>query len=325
MNNKTTPVFSRREFLNRSSQLTVGAAAMPWLLNLAAVGEAAAFNAASSSDYKALVCLFLYGGNDYANTFVPYDNASYALYNSARSSLALTQAELKSTVLSTASPTGTATSTVLTPVAPAQTVAGPNASLQFALHPVMPEMATLFNTQKAAVVFNVGPLAGPTTLAEYYNAKRPLNLYSHSDQQNYWQSGPVLGSGWGGRTADVALANGMNGSTGTNTFTCVSITSNAVFLTGTNANQYHVGTTGAVKIGPAYAGVFGSSQTVITTFNQLIRGAYNTSSTNKLEKDFVNVVNRSMDAETTVTSTVSNQTIATTLATGKTAANPLWD
>ena len=89
MKNKTTPVFSRREFLNRSSQMAVGAAAMPWLLNLAAVGEAAAFNTASSSDYKALVCLFLYGGNDYANTFVPYDNASYALYNSARSSLLL--------------------------------------------------------------------------------------------------------------------------------------------------------------------------------------------------------------------------------------------
>ena len=68
--------YSRRAFLRRSGQLALTGSALPVALNLAAIGEAAAFNA---TDYKALVCVFMYGGNDYANTVVPYDDASYNL------------------------------------------------------------------------------------------------------------------------------------------------------------------------------------------------------------------------------------------------------
>ena len=72
---------SRRAFLRRSAQLALSGTALPMALNLAAIGEAAAFDAA---DYKALVCVFLYGGNDYANTVVTYDDASYNLYSAIR-------------------------------------------------------------------------------------------------------------------------------------------------------------------------------------------------------------------------------------------------
>ena len=68
---------SRRAFLQRASALSLAGSAAPWAINLAAMGEAAA--AATAADYKALVCVFLYGGNDYGNTLIPYDNSRYAL------------------------------------------------------------------------------------------------------------------------------------------------------------------------------------------------------------------------------------------------------
>ena len=87
---------SRRAFLRRASALSAAGAAAPWALNLAAIGEAAASTAA---DYKALVCVFLYGGNDYANTLVPYDAAHYALYQAQRPTLAYARTALDATAL----------------------------------------------------------------------------------------------------------------------------------------------------------------------------------------------------------------------------------
>ena len=75
---------SRRAFLQRASALSIAGPAAGWALNLAALGQA---SAATAADYKALVCVFLYGGNDYANTLVPYDSSNYGLYNGLRPSL----------------------------------------------------------------------------------------------------------------------------------------------------------------------------------------------------------------------------------------------
>ena len=77
----------RREVLRRGAALSLGGIAGPWLLNLAAIGEAAA--ATSTGDYKALVCVFLYGGNDYGNTLIPYDSSNYAAYQTIRTGIAL--------------------------------------------------------------------------------------------------------------------------------------------------------------------------------------------------------------------------------------------
>jgi uncharacterized protein (DUF1501 family) len=94
---------TRRAFLKRSGQLAFAGAALPTALNLAALGEAAA---ATATDYKALVCVFLYGGNDYANTVVTFDPASYAQYATVRGGLgesgggiALPHADLQRTLL----------------------------------------------------------------------------------------------------------------------------------------------------------------------------------------------------------------------------------
>src|SRR5690606_3273092 len=87
---------TRRAFLRRASQLAFTGTALPTAMNLAAIGEAAAFNA---TDYKALVCVFLFGGNDYANTVINHDAASHAQYAAVRGGIAIARADLAATVL----------------------------------------------------------------------------------------------------------------------------------------------------------------------------------------------------------------------------------
>ncbi len=215
---------SRRAFLQRASALSVAGAATPFVLNLAAIGEAAA---AVASDYKAIVCVFLYGGNDYANTLVPADNANYAIYNAARPGLSYTQASLASTLL--------------TPKAPL------TGGQQYALAPELAPLMPIFNAGKMAVVLNVGTLVQPTTKAQYTAKSVPLppKLLSHNDQFSYWQSSSPEGanSGWGGRIGDLFQAGN-----GTASLTCISPAGNAVFLSGKSAVQYVVAPTGPIAL-----------------------------------------------------------------------------
>ncbi|MEP6943712.1 MAG: DUF1501 domain-containing protein [Betaproteobacteria bacterium] len=162
--------------------------------------------AADTSGYKALVCVFLFGGNDSHNNIVPLSSAEYNAYSTARggpaeqNGLALPQSSL----LPISSNTG-----------PPITGAGKtNSQLQsggtaFGLHPALTNMAGLYNSsKKLAVVANTGVLLAPTTLAQYNNRSVPLppQLFSHSDMQSHWQTMhadyPAI-TGWGGRMAGV--------------------------------------------------------------------------------------------------------------------------
>jgi uncharacterized protein (DUF1501 family) len=225
---------SRRAFLRRSAQLALTGAALPTAMNLAAIGEAAAFNA---NDYKALVCVFLFGGNDYGNTVVPYDDTNHGLYSAIRTGVTLSKPSLASTLLN-----------------PTTALAN---GRQFALHPSMTGLASLFNAGNAAVQLNVGPLVAPTTRAEYRNRSVPLppKLFSHNDQQSTWQSFATEGStvGWGGNMGDLALSSNTN-----SLFTCMSVSGNTVFLSGDSAMSYQVGTGGPVKINGVSGNVYGS-------------------------------------------------------------------
>ena len=127
------------------------------------MGEAAA--AGTPADYKALVCVFLYGGNDYANTLVPYDTTSYAKYFGMRPTLAYTQAQLAPTLL-----------------VPSVSLAG----RQYALAPELAPLLPHFDAGRMGVLLNVGTLVQPTTKAEYTAASVPLppKLFSHNDQQS---------------------------------------------------------------------------------------------------------------------------------------------
>ena len=233
---------SRRAFLKRTGQLAFSGAALPMAINLAALGEAAAIN--SPTDYKALVCVFLYGANDFANTVVTYDNPSYAQYLNIRGAFSASGG--------LAIPLADLTATLLTPkAAPIDSL---GVTRQFALNPAMTRMANLFNSGKAAIQLNVGPLIMPLTRDNYNSTDhktypRPPQLFSHNDQQSIWQSSSPEGAkiGWGGNIGDLALsANTMS------TFTCMSVTGNAVFLSGDQALQYQVTTGGAVRVNSAY-------------------------------------------------------------------------
>ena len=140
----------------------------------------------SFADYKALVCVFLFGGNDSWNMVVPSSNAEYSEYAGSRQNLAVPQGSLL----------------------PLQ-LAVPDASgWSFGLNPAMPGLQELFNAGRAAIVANVGPLVAPTTLEQYESLSVPLppQLFSHNDQQDQWHSlkgTEVSKSGWAGRIADV--------------------------------------------------------------------------------------------------------------------------
>lgn len=295
----------RRAFLQRCAQLSLSGAAMPLALNLAAMGEAAAFTA---TDYKALVCVFLYGANDYANTVVTYDDASYNLYSAIRGGgagqtaggIALAKSALTPTLLA---PT--------TPLANGR---------QYALHPSMTGLAGLFNQGKAAVQLNVGPLVVPLTKAQYQSADRktyplPPKLFSHNDQQSIWMSSSPEGStvGWGGNLGDLAMA-----SNGNSLFSCISVTSNAVFLWGDSALQYQVSTSGAVAINGVKNNVYSSSavKTALTTLVQQPR-------THLLENEYNKVTARAVGAESQITTALNGVTLATAFPTNNSLADQL--
>jgi uncharacterized protein (DUF1501 family) len=166
---------NRRDLLRHAGALA-GSAALGQLGVLAA-------QAATASDYKALVCIFLYGGNDANNTIVPLDTAGYANYAQTRSYLALPQSQL----LPLAVPAG----------AP-----------QYGLHPALPGLQSLWASGNLAVVANVGTLVQPLNKTQYLSTAtlKPESLFSHIDQQHQWQasisSTSSSNSGWGGRLAD---------------------------------------------------------------------------------------------------------------------------
>ena len=295
---------TRRAFLRRSTQLGLAGTALPFALNLAAMGEAAAFTA---TDYKALVCVFLYGGNDYANTVITYDDDSYNKYAAIRGGagqagggIALAKAALANTVLN-----------------PAVPLAG---GRQYALHPAMTGLAGLFNAGKAAVQLNVGPLVVPLTRAQYSNSNRalyplPPKLFSHNDQQSVWQSSSPEGStvGWGGNLGDLALS-----SNGNSLFTCISVTGNAVFLSGDSALSYQVSTGGAIAINGVKSNVYGSSA---------VRGALTAliqqTSTQVLENEYNRVTTRAVTAESQITAGLAGVTLATAFPTSNSLADQL--
>ena len=151
---------SRRQFLRVASRLSVAGVATPWAVNLATIGAAAAQTV--PTDYKALICIFMYGGNDHSNMVVPYDDASYALYAQSRTNLALPR---------------TALLPLNTPTNPS--MAGRQISLRSELQP----LKTIYDAGKAAVLGNVGTLVVPTTMTQYRARSVPLppSLFSHND------------------------------------------------------------------------------------------------------------------------------------------------
>jgi len=204
----------RRNFLRHAGALA----------GTAALGQLGVFaaRAAPANDYKALVCIFLYGGNDTNNMIVPLDTAGYANYAQTRSYLALPQAQLL-------------------PL----TVAG--GSVQYGLHPALPGLQSLWASGNLAVVANVGTLVQPLTKAQYLSTStmKPESLFSHIDQQHQWQasisSTSSSNSGWGGRLSDQLAAMNVNSSVPP----LISTGGNNLFVTGAASQALVIPTSGS--------------------------------------------------------------------------------
>jgi uncharacterized protein (DUF1501 family) len=286
---------SRRAFMKRAACFSLAGGASPFLMNLAAIGEAAA---ATASDYKALVCIFLFGGNDYANTVTPYDQPSYDLYAGLRGTIAHSQASLASTILY------------------------PNTALgggrQYALAPNLTSLIPPFDAGKLAVVLNVGALVQPTSKTAYQNKSVPLppKLFSHNDQQSFWQASNPEGAttGWGGRIGDL-----LQSGNGTATLTCINASGNSVFLSGRTAVQYGVTTTGPVPLLNNAATLYGSSAGM-SALRALMTGAR----PNLFEDEHAKVTKRSLDLQAQVSAALAaGPAIATSFPLGNTLADQL--
>ncbi|MEC5217148.1 uncharacterized protein (DUF1501 family) [Actimicrobium sp. GrIS 1.19] len=275
----TKPNASRREFLRTASILSmVGSAGAPFALNLATIGAAAAQTA--PTDYKAIVCLFMAGGNDHGNTVMATDSTSWSEYIRLR-----TTTDAGSIALPAVGNTGG-----VLPITPLTVQSGRT----FALHPSMQALKTVFDAGRVAVVANVGPLIMPTTLAQYKanSVKLPPKLFSHNDQQSLWQSSMPEGakSGWGGRMGDLLVA-----SNSTPIFTAISVSGNAVFLAGQTINQYQVSNSGAVPINSLSGSLYGSSAAA-----NPLQAIVSADRGNLFEKEQAAVIRRSIAAQGTL-------------------------
>jgi uncharacterized protein (DUF1501 family) len=287
----TTPNASRRAFMQRAGALSIAGVATPWALNLAAIAEAAA---AGATDYKALVCVFLYGGNDYANTLVPYDDASHALYLGQRASIALARDTLTATALS-----------------PTQPLAD---GRQYALAPELLPLVPIFDAGQMAVMLNLGTLVEPTSKAAYTarSVRLPPKLFSHNDQQSVWQSSAPEGStsGWGGRIGDLFASGNGNA-----TFSCVSAAGNAVYLAGNSAVQYQVSPSGSVPLAALKVPLSGSQ-----ACSDALRALVTAPRTHLFEAEHTRVMARAIDADAQLSAALA---VTAPLATVFPPDNPL--
>ncbi|WP_293611657.1 DUF1501 domain-containing protein [Ponticaulis sp.] len=227
---------SRRDMLRYAGAAGLSAASASGF-----VGALSSFQQASAAEtdgYKALVCIFLFGGMDCNDTVLPYDQTSYDRYAEIRGSL-LNQYEY----MAGGSTRSRDRLLALNPLNGADF-----GTRQFALPEELSGIHGLFEQGRASIVGNVGPLIAPLTRDEYYagSALRPKRLFSHNDQQSTWMANRPEGAqfGWGGRFADAAQAALANSN---EEFTAISTNGNSVFLTGSDVQPYQLGTDGAAE------------------------------------------------------------------------------
>ena len=268
---------TRRKFLGQASCSAVGATSLfSTLLNmrcssaLAAPTGIAPAKGLPGDDYKALVCLFLAGGNDSFNMLVPRGTAEYAEYAAIRADLALPQSSLL-------------------PIQPTT-----SDGREYGLHPGMPEVQQLFSNGDLAFVANVGSLVEPTTKPDILSgsARLPLGLYSHSDQITHWQTSlPDQRSslGWSGRMADLLRSSNSNDTVSMN----ISLAGTNVFQSGTQVVPYAIRPEGNGSVGiTGYGGASVFDQLRTTAIDSLLDQQYQ----NLFIDTFANTAKTAIDA-----------------------------
>jgi uncharacterized protein (DUF1501 family) len=272
---------SRRQFLRTASLASMaGISASPFILGLNSM--AAMAQGSGATGYKALVCVFLQGGNDGHGTVIATDPTSFTAFTQARSGapgLAYPQSELLPIVLKT-----------------------PQSGRAFALNPALVGVQNLFNAGRAAIVANTGTLIAPATKAQV-NAKSvplPASLFSHFDQTAAWQAiasngGSAEHVGWGGAVADLIESMNLNSNS---MFTCISTAGIALFLSGQTSFQLNVTSAGPIPIGGMAQPPFG-----LPASNPLA-SILTADETNLFAKEYGVVVNRSLQAQALLSSSM---------------------
>jgi uncharacterized protein (DUF1501 family) len=229
-------ITDRRAFLRRSIALALGGMTATSAFGSLRVMAAAASQKGTPGDYKALVCVFLFGGNDSFNAIVPYSTAQYQAYRSSRQELigaggiAFDAASIQARALS--------------PLADGL----PGDGGSYGVHPSLGEVGALFNAGKAAIVANVGTLLHPTSASDYRAGlvAVPPQLFSHSDQSIYWQTSrpdDANAEGWGGRIADLLHARNSGAIPMT-----ISLAGNNLFQRGALISQYSMDPAGVERM-----------------------------------------------------------------------------
>ncbi len=267
----------RRTFLRHSAALAATGAS-PFALNLSLMAGAVA-QSVPSGEYRALVCVYLGGGNDNANTVVPTSSTEHAAYASARGVLTLSPTELAATSLS---PVG---------------FDGPS----LALHPALAKLRARFNAGQVALVPNVGPISVPTTGSQWNNGKPtvevPLQLFSHSDQLRAWSSASpnrYTKSGWLGRAGDALQA--LNGQSQVSLL--MSMAGQNALQVGERAQQYQVTVKGPVAINGldgSYAVKTSLKRHWVTNESTWANGS--PKAMNLMERELVHITNRAITSE----------------------------
>lgn len=240
----STPHRGRRNFLKQHLALAAWLGCGVDVLNIGPVASAA-----NTAGYKALVCVYLAGGNDSFNMFVPQSQSEHALYAQARQFLAVPSAQLL-------------------PVAPSSY----NDGASYGFHPNMPEVHTLFEQGALSVIANVGPLVNPVSKSGYEARSDaiPEQLFSHNDQTDLWMAGDAshrTGLGWAGRMMDIIYANGNTPRPSPS----ISVGGNNLWQSGTNIRSFEISAggiesaylpyhEGPLKLGDAYATAYQAAQ-----------------------------------------------------------------
>jgi uncharacterized protein (DUF1501 family) len=266
---------SRRQFLRTASMASMaGFYVSPFFVELNSL--AAMAQGTGGADYRALVCVYLAGGNDGHGTVIATDPESFAAFTSARSGapgLAYPMSELLPITLQT-----------------------PQTGRTFALNPSLGGVQTLFNAGRAAIVANTGTLIAPATKTQINSNSVPLpdSLFSHFDQTAAWQAiAANLGSGervgWGGAVADAIEAMNLNSNS---MFTCISTSGNALFLSGQDSFQLNVTSAGPIPIYGLQNPPFG-----VPAASNPLNSILTADENNLFSQEYEIVINRSMQAQ----------------------------
>jgi uncharacterized protein (DUF1501 family) len=264
--------YNRRQFL-RSTGAAALFAATPGLAYSQVVGGGAPF-----TDYRALVCIFMFGGNDSYNMLVPTSPAAYAAYQASRQNLAIAQGDLL-------------------PISPTAS------DMTFGLHPSMGALQSLVDSGQAAFVANMGPLVEPTTLTQYQDKSviLPPQLFSHNDQQDQWNSlkgNNVSKTGWAGRMADLIRTNVAGQQMATN----ASLFGSNLFQSADETIAYVMGPQGPLQ----FEGFSTDPNSILFEQRQAFRRIVDAQYDTIYERGFAEIQRRAIDAADTVSAAIAS-------------------